>query len=131
MKKIPKLLIKKYNNRRLYNTHTSEYITIKELYNIIKNCEDFKVIDYDNKEDLTDVTILQILNELPDQQKSIFSTFFLKKLLFLSQNTNKVSIKSFLDEKINEFEEKKNLQKLSLKDIFIQITEIKKKLNYD
>ena len=47
------ILIKKYSNRRLYNSSKSKYINFKELFELIKNNIDFKIEDHKTGEDLT------------------------------------------------------------------------------
>ncbi|MFQ5457409.1 MAG: polyhydroxyalkanoate synthesis regulator DNA-binding domain-containing protein [Myxococcota bacterium] len=57
------LLIKRYSNRKLYNTGESRYITLDELADLIKAGEHIRVVDNDSGEDLTSVTLSQILLE--------------------------------------------------------------------
>lgn len=54
-------IIKKYPNRRLYDTTTSRYITIDDLAEMIKKDQDFKVVDVKSGDDLTRVTLTQII----------------------------------------------------------------------
>lgn len=55
--------IKKYSNRRLYDTETSGYITLDELSDIIRNGQDVQVLDAKSGEDLTQATLAQIVVE--------------------------------------------------------------------
>ncbi len=55
------IIIKKYPNRRLYDTTTSRYITIDDLAEMVKRDHDFKVIDVKTNEDLTRITLTQIV----------------------------------------------------------------------
>jgi len=55
------VLIKRYANRKLYNTDTSRYITLKGVAELIESGEDLRVIDNENGEDITSVTLSQIL----------------------------------------------------------------------
>ena len=48
--------IKKYSNRRLYNTETSAYITLDDIVTLIKKELDFKVVDVDTQTDITSVS---------------------------------------------------------------------------
>ncbi|TMA14751.1 MAG: polyhydroxyalkanoate synthesis repressor PhaR, partial [Deltaproteobacteria bacterium] len=56
-------LIKKYGNRRLYDTGHSRYITLEELADIIRGGEDVRVVDAKSGEDLTTGTLAQIIIE--------------------------------------------------------------------
>jgi polyhydroxyalkanoate synthesis repressor PhaR len=54
-------LIKKYANRKLYDTRTSRYITLDGIAGLVRDGHDIKVIDRDNGHDLTQVTLSQIV----------------------------------------------------------------------
>lgn len=56
-------IIKKYPNRRLYNNQTSCYITLNDLFDMIKRDEKFKVIDTKSKEEITRSILIQIIQE--------------------------------------------------------------------
>ena len=55
------VLIKRYANRKLYNTETSRYITLKGIADLLENNQEVKVIDNETREDITSVTLSQIL----------------------------------------------------------------------
>ena len=57
------MLIKKYGNRRLYDTESSRYITLEELAGIIRRGEEVRVVDAKSGEDLTTATLAQIIIE--------------------------------------------------------------------
>ena len=59
----PARLIKKYPNRRLYDTKTSSYITLADVKQIVHRQEDFQVVDAKSGEDLTRAILLQIILE--------------------------------------------------------------------
>ena len=56
-------LIKRYPNRKLYDTGESRYITLDEIANLVANGIDIKIVDNQTKDDLTDITLAQILVE--------------------------------------------------------------------
>jgi polyhydroxyalkanoate synthesis repressor PhaR len=56
-----KHLIKKYANRKLYDTRTSRYITLDEIAQLVRDGDEIKVVDRDNGADLTQVTLSQIV----------------------------------------------------------------------
>jgi polyhydroxyalkanoate synthesis repressor PhaR len=56
-----KHLIKKYANRKLYDTRTSRYITLDEIAQLVREGHDIQVVDRDNGSDLTQVTLSQIV----------------------------------------------------------------------
>ena len=57
------LHIKRYSNRKLYNTAVKKYITLDELANLIRDGEEIVVIDNDSGEDITSITLTQIILE--------------------------------------------------------------------
>jgi polyhydroxyalkanoate synthesis repressor PhaR len=61
--KIPQRIIKKYPNRRLYDTDTSSYITLAEVKHLVMDSEPFAVLDVKTGEDLTRSILLQIILE--------------------------------------------------------------------
>jgi PHB/PHA accumulation regulator DNA-binding domain/Poly(hydroxyalcanoate) granule associated protein (phasin) len=56
-----KHLIKKYANRKLYDTRTSRYITLDEIARLVRDGHDIRVVDRDNGQDLTQLTLSQIV----------------------------------------------------------------------
>lgn len=54
-------LIKKYANRKLYDTRTSRYITLQEIAELVRDGQEIRVVDRDNGRDLTQVTLSQIV----------------------------------------------------------------------
>jgi polyhydroxyalkanoate synthesis repressor PhaR len=61
LSKEKEIIIKKYPNRRLYDTTTSRYITIDDLSEMVKKDQDFKVVDVKTGDDLTRITLTQIV----------------------------------------------------------------------
>ena len=74
-------VIKKYANRRLYNTGTSTYVTLDDLAQMVKRGEDIQVIDNRTKEDLTAVTLTQIILEEEKARHSVLPLTFLKRII--------------------------------------------------
>ena len=56
-------VIKRYQNRKLYDTHQSCYVTLEEISQMIKNGDDLRVIDNKTKNDITQATLTQLLYE--------------------------------------------------------------------
>lgn len=68
------IIIKRYSNRKLYDTVHSRYVTLAELGELIRQGESIKVVDNDTKADLTEVTMTQILMAQQKQkQKGIYN----------------------------------------------------------
>lgn len=63
-------IIKRYANRKLYDTQHSRYITLDQISEMIRNGDDVKIVDNKTKEDLTSVTLAQIIFEEEKRQRS-------------------------------------------------------------
>ena len=59
----PRRVIKRYSNRKLYDTKDSRYVTLLQIAEMVRQSEDVQVIDNNSKEDLTEVTLAQIIYE--------------------------------------------------------------------
>jgi polyhydroxyalkanoate synthesis repressor PhaR len=68
------VLIKRYANRKLYNTETSRYITLRGIAELIEADEDVRVIDNETGEDITSVTLSQILVDSERESRSVPKT---------------------------------------------------------
>ncbi len=74
-------LIKKYPNRRLYDTRTSSYITLSDVKQLVLGNEDFKVVDAKSEEDLTRSILLQIILEEEAGGTPLFSAPMLSQII--------------------------------------------------
>jgi polyhydroxyalkanoate synthesis repressor PhaR len=63
-------IIKRYANRKLYDTQHSRYVTLEQISEMIRNGDEVKIIDNKSKEDLTSVTLAQIIFEEEKKQRS-------------------------------------------------------------
>jgi len=75
------IIIKKYANRRLYDTHTSSYITLEDLCEMVKRGMDFVVIDAKTDEDLTRQVLTQIIFEQESKGYSLLPIKFLRTII--------------------------------------------------
>lgn len=74
-------IIKRYQNRKLYDTESSRYVTLDDIATMIKAGEDVKVVDNKTREDLTSVTLTQIIFEEEKRKKSVLPLDALKRLI--------------------------------------------------
>ena len=65
------VLIKRYANRKLYNTKTSRYITLKGIADLLESGEDVRVIDNESGEDITSITLSQILVDTERSNRAV------------------------------------------------------------
>lgn len=78
-----KRIIKKYPNRRLYDTVDSKYITLGNVKELVMNNVDFSVIDKKSDDDITRNILLQIIMEQEEDDEPIFSVEVLAKIIRL------------------------------------------------
>src|SRR3974377_2463916 len=76
------VIIKKYANRRLYNTGTSTYVMLEDLASMVKNGEDFIVYDAKTAEDITRSVLTQIIFEQENKEgQNLLPITFLRQLI--------------------------------------------------
>lgn len=76
-----RVLIKRYGNRRLYNTETGSYVNFQDLIALIQSGRDIQVLDSKTKEDITKVILTQIILEEEKNNKNILPLAFLFQLI--------------------------------------------------
>ena len=81
------IIINKYSSRRLYNTNSSEYVTLEDLYNLINSGKSFKIIDKDTGNEITNQYLLQIISDLENKEGSVFPQDVLKQIILSYNNT--------------------------------------------
>ncbi len=75
-------VVKRYANRKLYDTRDSRYVTLQQIAGYVRDGEDVRIIDNRTKEDLTDVTMAQIIyEEQKDGKKNSWSVKTLRELI--------------------------------------------------
>jgi len=72
------ILIKRYGNRRLYNTETSSYLTYQDLAKLIRDGHDVKVVDSRTKADVTKPVLMQVILEEEKNQNMLPVSFLLQ-----------------------------------------------------
>jgi polyhydroxyalkanoate synthesis repressor PhaR len=77
-------LIKRYPNRKLYDTHKKQYITLEEIADLIRSGEDIQVIDHASGEDITALTLTQIIYEQEKKQGGFLPRSILTDLIHAS-----------------------------------------------
>ena len=99
----PPVVVKKYANRRLYNTETSSYITLDNLADMIRAGRDFVVYDAKSGDDITRGVLTQIIVEEESKGASMLPTAFLRQLIgFYGGNLQGV-VPRYLDQAMSTF----------------------------
>jgi polyhydroxyalkanoate synthesis repressor PhaR len=101
------VVIKKYGNRRLYDTSGSRYVNLDDIAAMVRNGNDLKVVDAKTGEDLTRLTLTQIIVEEAKDQPSALPLDFLRQLVLASDKVSRDFMSWYLK---SAFESYRNLQ---------------------
>lgn len=86
-------VIKRYTNRKLYDTDQSRYVTLEDIARLVRENEEVRVIDNETGDDLTAVTFAQIILEEEKRKTNLMSVPFLRKLI----RSGEVAVQDFTD----------------------------------
>ena len=101
-KAVDPIEIKKYANRRLYNTGTSAYVTLEDLAGMVKNGEDFIVHDAKSGEDITRSVLAQIIFEQEGKQgQNLLPIAFLRQLIRFYGDSMQMLVPRYLEVSID------------------------------
>ncbi|WP_350335514.1 polyhydroxyalkanoate synthesis repressor PhaR [Coralliovum pocilloporae] len=96
-------IVKKYANRRLYNTGTSTYVTLEDLAEMVKREEDFVVVDAKSGEDITHSVLTQIIFEQENKGQNLLPIAFLRQLIRFYGDSMQNIVPSYLEYSLNAF----------------------------
>ena len=96
-------IIKKYPNRRLYDTEISRYITLDDVRKLVVSGIDIHVTDVKTEEDLTRSVLLQIISEQEHEGKPIFNTPMLTQLIRFYGNAYQSAFSDYLQKSLEMF----------------------------
>ncbi len=97
------IVIKKYANRRLYNTDTSSYVTLEDLCVMVKDGSEFIVYDAKSGEDLTRTILSQIIFEQESKGEHLLPTNFLRSIIGFYDNSLKDFVPHYLETTMKTF----------------------------
>jgi len=101
-------LIKKYPNRRLYDTQTSTYVTLSDVKQLVLNQEEFNVVDAKTNEDLTRSILLQIILEEEAAGMPLFTTPMLSQMIRFYGHSMQGMVGGYLEKNIQTFIDMQN-----------------------
>ena len=107
-KKSTERLIKKYPNRRLYDTQTSSYITLTDVKQLVLEAEEFAVVDAKSSEDLTRSILLQIILEEEANGAPMFSSVVLSQIIRYYGHAMQGMMGSYLEKNVQAFTDIQN-----------------------
>ena len=95
------IIIKKYANRRLYNTGSSSYITLDDLAKMTREDVDFKVVDAKSGDDITHSILTQIIMEEESSGSQMLPVSFLRQLISMYGNSMQAMMPQYLEAAID------------------------------
>ena len=108
--------VKKYANRRLYNTASSSYVTLDDLAALVKDGVDFVVTDAKNGEDITRSVLTQIIFEAENKGQNMLPLNFLRQLIGLYGDSLQNIVPNYLDHTMRAFAENEKQMRSQIAD---------------
>ena len=97
------ILIRKYGNRRLYNTATSQYITLEEIASLVRDGKEVRVVDAKTGQDLTRVTLTQIIVDDAKGGPTGLPLELLRQLIVASDQAGREFVMWYLNSAFNAY----------------------------
>lgn len=97
------VVIKKYANRRLYNTESSSYITLEHLAQMTRDGREFRVVDAKTDEDITHNVLTQIIMEEESRGQTMLPVSFLRQLIALYGDSMQSMVPAYLEASMESF----------------------------
>ncbi|HUK09974.1 MAG TPA: polyhydroxyalkanoate synthesis repressor PhaR [Stellaceae bacterium] len=112
------IVIKKYANRRLYNTATSSYVTLDDLSQMVKAGSEFVVYDAKSSEDITRAVLTQIIVEEEQKGQNLLPISFLRQLISLYGDSMQWLVPRYLEQAMAAFARNQEQMRQNLQQTF-------------
>lgn len=112
------ITIKKYANRRLYNTETSSYVTLDNLSQMVKDSKEFCVFDAKTGEDITRQVLTHIIVEEESKGQNLLPISFLRHLISFYGDSLQAVVPNYLDHSMSSFARNQEQMRNYLEDAF-------------
>jgi len=112
------VVIKKYANRRLYNTSTSSYVTLDDLSHMVKGGQEFLVYDAKTGDDITRAVLTQIIVEEEQKGQNLLPIGFLRQLIALYGDSMQWMVPRYLEQAMAAFALNQEQMRKSLQQTF-------------
>ena len=113
-KQAGKVTIKKYANRRLYDTESSSYITLDKLATMIREGREFEVLDAKSGDDITHQVLTQIIVDEEARGSTMLPVNFLRQLIGLYGGSMQGAVPGYLDAAMDAFKTNQNAMREAL-----------------
>ncbi len=114
------VIVKKYANRRLYNTESSSYITLEHLAAMTRAGRDFKVVDARSEEDITHSVLTQIIMDEESRGQTMLPVGFLRQLISMYGDSMQAVVPGYLDASMESFRRNQEQFKSAVEGAFAQ-----------
>lgn len=112
-------VIKKYPNRRLYDTEISSYITLDDVRKLVLEQTDFCVVDARTKQDLTRSILLQIIMEQEEDGEPIFSEEILSQMIRFYGDSLQAPLTNFFEKSFRMFVEQQENMRSQMQNMMV------------
>jgi polyhydroxyalkanoate synthesis repressor PhaR len=112
----PPVVVKKYANRRLYNTESSSYITLENLAEMIRSGRDFVVYDAKTNEDITRQVLTQIIVEEEGKGAAMLPTSFLRQLIGFYGEDMQGLVPRYLEQAMDAFSRQQSQMRTAMQE---------------
>ena len=112
------IIIKKYANRRLYNTATSSYVTLDHLCQMVQDDVDFVVYDAKSGEDITRSVLTQIIVEEESKGQNLLPINFLRQLISFYGDSMQWMVPQYLEHMMGAFAQNQDRMRQSMQETF-------------
>ena len=113
--RLPPVVVKKYANRRLYNTESSSYITLDNLADMVRAGRDFVVYDAKSGDDITRGVLTQIIVEEESKGHNLLPTNFLRQLIGFYGGSMQGVVPGYLDQAMKAFTDQQEQMQASMR----------------
>jgi polyhydroxyalkanoate synthesis repressor PhaR len=112
------IIIKKYPNRRLYDTSKSQYVNLEYIKVLINEREEFSIVDSKTDKDITKSVLLQIISESEtNEQQSLLTDALLKSLIRFYDSDMEVYVRQYLEQSLVQFIEQQDKMQGMMKNM--------------
>lgn len=112
------VIIKKYPNRRLYDTESSQYVNLEYIKSLVMSHNDFKIIDSKTEDDLTKSILLQIISEQEtNENQSVLTHQVLKQLIRFYDSDMQMFLRVYLEQSMANFLDQQDAMQTVMRNI--------------
>ena len=112
------IIIKKYPNRRLYDTSQSQYVNLEFIKSLVMSHQEFSIIDSKTESDITKSILLQIITEQEtNDQQSLLTNQVLKQLIRFYDSDMQVFLRMYLEQSMSNFLDQQDAMQTVMRDI--------------